>query len=370
MKKVVGKILETVDLSDSELEKAAMAVFTRTHPQKLLDDPRELLRIARLGQVKKPKRKPAQSSPSRSNSTIRLDQRVTCWYGKKDHLEKLKRERDISDDVYSSTIKPIFKVASTDDLTVEEMDKIISEFDSLFPPAIGERDEEREVALEEPENGQQIGVALGGRKEDDDSFRAYLFETHGWHYKIKIKKARRLDMMMKSREMPESFILEALNTVGFQRLSLLQKKRAIEIAANQGFLDAAHFIAGSTSINLFNYGHWIVYAVFLLAAIVNVIVARDHFRAERSLLGILAIFSIFILPRVALAFVLLAGRRQNVSLNMPPFLRNIYPKTMRSYGGDLLSGLFIGFNRKKLAREAMWLAISLVPVVAFLYYNG
>lgn len=116
---------------------------------------------------------------------------------------------------------------------------------------------------------------------------------------------------------------------------------------------------------LFKYGGYVVYLVFIIGLSLNGGVGILYFRDRQWLLGIWALFSILMLPKAALGFILIADRK-DAFLNMPEIIRGIFPRTMRRYRGDSMFYLEDNSVREGVIKEFIWLGISFFPILAFL----
>ncbi len=123
------------------------------------------------------------------------------------------------------------------------------------------------------------------------------------------------------------------------------------------------------NILLFKYGGYIIYLVSLIGLFLNGGVATLHFINGRWLFGIWALFSIILLPKATLGLILLLGRKSIVFMNMPPIMWKIFPSTMQKYRSDSLISIFGNPVLKGFVREIIYLVISLVPIIVFIFWN-
>lgn len=91
---------------------------------------------------------------------------------------------------------------------------------------------------------------------------------------------------------------------------------------------------------LWKYGGYIVYIVFFIGFFLNGGVATFYFLNEKWLFGIWALFSIFLLPKAILGFILrlsyLVLHNPLVFINMPQIMWKIFPGTMQKYRSNSL----------------------------------
>lgn len=120
------------------------------------------------------------------------------------------------------------------------------------------------------------------------------------------------------------------------------------------------------------YGGCIVYIVFFIGFFLNGGVATFNFLNKQWLFAIWALFSIFLLPKAILGFILrfsyLILHNPLVFINMPQIMWNIFPGTMQKYRSDS----FIVFGNpmlKGFIKEIILLVISLMPIIIFILQN-
>ena len=119
---------------------------------------------------------------------------------------------------------------------------------------------------------------------------------------------------------------------------------------------------------LWKYGGYTIYLVFLMGLFLNGGVAALNFINGRWLFGIWELFSIILLPRATLGFILrLSWMKRNplVFMNMPTIMWKIFPGTMQKYRSDSLS-VFGNPVLTGFIKEIIWFLISLVPIIIFI----
>lgn len=115
---------------------------------------------------------------------------------------------------------------------------------------------------------------------------------------------------------------------------------------------------------LFKNGGYIVYLIFLIALIINLIVSIHYFGNASWLFGIWALVSIFIISKAVLGLILLVGHKSIVFLNMPMIIWKVFPWTMQRYRSDALISFYHPIL-KGFIRELFWLGIGLFPLIYF-----
>ena len=122
---------------------------------------------------------------------------------------------------------------------------------------------------------------------------------------------------------------------------------------------------------LWKYGGSIVYIVFLIGFFLNGGIATFNFLNKQWLFAIWALFSILILPKVTLGFILnfsyLILHNPLVFINMPQIMWKLFPGTMQKYRRDS-----IGFHNrmeKELIKNIILIIISLTPIIIFIFQN-
>jgi len=118
---------------------------------------------------------------------------------------------------------------------------------------------------------------------------------------------------------------------------------------------------------IFKYGGYIIYLVFLIGLFLNGGVATLYFKNGQWLFGIWALSSIILLPKATLGLILILGRKSIVFMNMPMIMWKIFPGTMQKYRSDSLISIFGNPVLKGFIKQIIWLVISLVPIIAFIY---
>jgi len=124
---------------------------------------------------------------------------------------------------------------------------------------------------------------------------------------------------------------------------------------------------------LWKYGGSIVYIVFLIGFFLNGGISTFNFLNKQWLFGIWAIFSIFLLPKSILGFILrlsyLILHNPLVFLNMPQIMWKIFPGTMQKYRRDTFN---VSGNPmlKEFIKETILIVISLVPFIIFIIQNN
>jgi len=89
---------------------------------------------------------------------------------------------------------------------------------------------------------------------------------------------------------------------------------------------------------LWKYGGYTIYLVFLIGLFLNGGVATLNFINGRWLFGIWALFSIILLPRATLGFILRLSwmmRNPLVFMNMPTTMWKVFPGTMQKYRSEI-----------------------------------
>lgn len=119
---------------------------------------------------------------------------------------------------------------------------------------------------------------------------------------------------------------------------------------------------------LWKYGGYTVYFVFLMGLLINGSVAILNFINNRLVFAIWALFSIILLPRATLGFILRLSwmmRNPLVFMNMPTIMWKVFPGTMQKYRNDSLS-VFGNPVLSGFIKEIIWLVISIVPIIIFI----
>lgn len=119
------------------------------------------------------------------------------------------------------------------------------------------------------------------------------------------------------------------------------------------------------------YGGRVVYIVFFVSFFLNGSIAVYNFLNGQWLFAIWALFSILILPKVTLGFILnfsyLILHNPLVFINMPQIMRKLFPGTMQKYRRDS-----IGFHNrmeKELIKNIILIIVSLTPIIIFIFQN-
>ena len=123
---------------------------------------------------------------------------------------------------------------------------------------------------------------------------------------------------------------------------------------------------------LWKYGGYTIYLVFLIGLFLNGSVATLNFINGRWLFGIWALFSIILLPRATLGFILrLSWMKRNplVFMNMPTIMWKLFPGTMQKYRRDSLV-VFYNPMVKGFIKEIILIIVSLVPITIFILQNN
>lgn len=120
---------------------------------------------------------------------------------------------------------------------------------------------------------------------------------------------------------------------------------------------------------IFKYGGYIIYVVFLIGLFLNGGVATLYFKNGQWLFGIWALSSIILLPKATLGLILILGRKSLVFMNMPMIMWKVFPGTMQKYRSDSLISIFGNPVLKGFIKQIILLAISLMPIIAFIYHS-
>ena len=121
------------------------------------------------------------------------------------------------------------------------------------------------------------------------------------------------------------------------------------------------------------YGGRVVYIVFFAGFFLNGGIAVFNFLNKQWLFAIWALFSIFLLPKATLGFILrfsyLVLHNPLVFINTPQIMWNVFPGTMQKYRSDTFS-VFGNPMLKGFIKEIILFVISLVPIVIFILQNS
>lgn len=108
----------------------------------------------------------------------------------------------------------------------------------------------------------------------------------------------------------------------------------------------------------------IIYFIFLISFVLNLVLAILYLRMGFWVVGILTPLSAVIIPKAALGIILILGRSNSlVWLNLSEIITQVFKNTWQRYNRSNL----IRFSeiRNAIIREMLWLIIGLLPIIIF-----
>lgn len=115
---------------------------------------------------------------------------------------------------------------------------------------------------------------------------------------------------------------------------------------------------------IFVCGGYIVTIVFFISLLFNGYLSIHYFNNNNLFLSALSLFSIIILPKSILGFVLVFGRDSGVAFNLSEFIWRFFSRTIRKYNSVNLirtRDIFIA-----LFKQTIWFVIGIIPIVFFI----